>query len=96
VTTQPPIQWALFLQVKATGAWSWQLTSISFRSQEWVELYIHSPNTPSWRGSQLKHRDKFTFYLYFYHSMTICLFNYFIMSEVLKNRFWDSLSSNVN
>jgi hypothetical protein len=22
------------------------------------------PNTPSWRGAQLKHRDKFTFYLY--------------------------------
>jgi hypothetical protein len=27
-----------------------------------VELYIHSPNTPSWRGAQLKHRDNFTFY----------------------------------
>jgi hypothetical protein len=27
-----------------------------------VELYFHSPNTPSWRGAQLKkHRDKFTF-----------------------------------
>jgi hypothetical protein len=27
-----------------------------------VELYIHSPNTPSWRGAQLKkHRDNFTF-----------------------------------
>jgi hypothetical protein len=29
--------------------------------KEWVELYIHSPNTPSWRGAQLKHRDNFTF-----------------------------------
>jgi hypothetical protein len=27
-----------------------------------VGLYIHSPNTPPWRGAQLKHRDKFTFY----------------------------------
>jgi len=26
-----------------------------------VELYLHSPNTPSWRGAQLKHRDTFTF-----------------------------------
>jgi hypothetical protein len=26
-----------------------------------VELYFHSPNTPSWRGAQLKHRDNFTF-----------------------------------
>jgi hypothetical protein len=25
------------------------------------------PNTPSWRGAQLKHRDNFTFYLY--HAM---------------------------
>jgi hypothetical protein len=25
-----------------------------------VELYLHSPNTPSWRGTQLKHRDYFT------------------------------------
>jgi hypothetical protein len=23
-------------------------------------LYLHTPNTPSWRGSQLKHRDNFT------------------------------------
>jgi hypothetical protein len=28
--------------------------------KEWVELYFHSPNTPSWRGAQLKHRDNFT------------------------------------
>jgi hypothetical protein len=21
-----------------------------------MELYLHSPNTPSWRGAQLKHR----------------------------------------
>jgi hypothetical protein len=26
-----------------------------------VELYLHFPNTPSWRGAQLKHRDNFTF-----------------------------------
>jgi hypothetical protein len=32
--------------------------------EEWVELYLHSPNTPSWRGAQLKYRDNFTFYLY--------------------------------
>jgi hypothetical protein len=29
-----------------------------------VDLYIHSPNTPSWRGSHLKHRNNFTFYLF--------------------------------
>jgi hypothetical protein len=26
------------------------------------ELYLHSPNTPPWRGAQLKHRDIFNFY----------------------------------
>jgi hypothetical protein len=27
-----------------------------------VERYLHSPNTPSWLGAQLKkHRDNFTF-----------------------------------
>jgi len=25
-----------------------------------VELCLHSPNAPSWRGAQLKHRDNFT------------------------------------
>jgi len=29
-----------------------------------VELYLHSPNKPSWCGSQLKHRDNFTFIFY--------------------------------
>jgi len=28
-----------------------------------MELYFHSPNTPSWSGAQLKHRDIFTFYI---------------------------------
>jgi len=39
------------------------LTSIYCQDQERVELYIHTPNTPSWRGAQLKikHRDIFTF-----------------------------------
>jgi hypothetical protein len=26
-----------------------------------VDLYFQSPNTPSWRGAQLKHRDNFNF-----------------------------------
>jgi hypothetical protein len=33
--------------------------------KEWVKLYLHSPNTPSWSGAQLgEHSDNFTFYLY--------------------------------
>jgi hypothetical protein len=26
-----------------------------------VELYLHSPRTPSWIGAKLKDRDNFTF-----------------------------------
>jgi hypothetical protein len=29
--------------------------------EEYVELYLHSPNTPVWRGAQLKYGDNFTF-----------------------------------
>jgi hypothetical protein len=35
------------------------LSSAEFK--EWVELCLHSPNTPSWRGTQVEHRDNFTF-----------------------------------
>jgi hypothetical protein len=31
--------------------------------KEFVEIYFHFPNTPSWRGAQLRHRDTFTFTL---------------------------------
>jgi len=41
---------------KVARVWSWSLMS-----QECVELYLHSPNTLSWRGAQLKHRENFTF-----------------------------------
>jgi hypothetical protein len=34
------------------------------RSKKWVELYLHSPSTPSCCGAQLKHRDNFTFTFY--------------------------------
>jgi hypothetical protein len=35
--------------------------------EEWVELYLHSPSAPSWRGAQLgEHRGNFTFYLFIY------------------------------
>jgi hypothetical protein len=55
-----------FLGGTAIEAWSWPLTSIQCRGQECMELYLQylqSPNTPSWCGAQLKHRDSFTFTL---------------------------------
>jgi hypothetical protein len=32
-----------------------------------VWSYTPLPNTPSWRGAQLKLRDNFTFYYYYYY-----------------------------
>jgi hypothetical protein len=64
VDTQPPIQWvagALYLGVKRPGREADHSHPSSAKVKEWVELYLHSPNTPSWRGSQLKHRDNFAF-----------------------------------
>jgi hypothetical protein len=52
--TQPHIQWVpggLFPRGKAAGAWSWPLTSNECRGKENVDLYIHSPHTPSWRSA---------------------------------------------
>jgi hypothetical protein len=40
-------------------------TPSSAEVKEWVELYLHSPNAPSWRGAQLgEHRDNFAFTFY--------------------------------
>jgi hypothetical protein len=32
--------------------------------KEWVEIYLHFPNTPSWRGAQLKKKAQGELYLY--------------------------------
>jgi hypothetical protein len=61
--TQPPIQLAsgaLSLGVKRPGREADHSPPSSAEIKEWVELYLHSPNTPSWRGAQLKHRNKIT------------------------------------
>jgi hypothetical protein len=63
-STQPPIQWVpgtLSLGIKRPGREADHSPSSSAEIQELVELYLHSPSTPSWRGAQLKHRDNFTF-----------------------------------
>jgi len=40
-----------------------------------AELYFHSPNTPSWRGAQLKNAGTTLplFYLYFYCEDETCI-----------------------
>jgi hypothetical protein len=45
---------------KAAGSWSWSFTSSYFRVREYVELYFHSPNMPSWHGAQLQKKKKST------------------------------------
>jgi hypothetical protein len=63
--TQPPIRWepeALSLEVKRPGREADHSPPSSVEVKEWVELYLHSPNTPPWRDAQLKHRNDFTSY----------------------------------
>jgi hypothetical protein len=57
--TQPPIQWApgaLLLRVKRPGREADHSHPSTAVVKEWVELYLHSRNTPPWSGAQLKHR----------------------------------------
>jgi hypothetical protein len=53
----------LSLRVKRPGRVADHSSPSSAEVKECVELYFHSPNTPSWRGAQFKkkHRDNFTF-----------------------------------
>jgi hypothetical protein len=52
--TQPPIQWVpgvLSLGVKWSGREADHSPSSSAEVKECVEMYLHSPNTPSWHGA---------------------------------------------
>jgi hypothetical protein len=55
--TQPPKQWvtgALSLGVKQPRREADHSPPSSAEVKEWVELYLHSPNTPSLHGAQAK------------------------------------------
>jgi hypothetical protein len=76
--TEPPVQWvpaALSLGVKRWGREADQSPPSSAEVKEWVDLYLDSPNTPSWRGAQLKHRENFTltFYVFRKNSKTFVI-----------------------
>jgi hypothetical protein len=65
-SVQPPNKWyqGLFsLGVIWPGREADNSLPSSAESHECVEVYLHSPNTLSRRGAQLKHRDNFTFFL---------------------------------
>jgi hypothetical protein len=57
------------------GLWSWPLTSIQCRCQEYVQLYLHSPNTPSWHGAQLKKSKGTPLPLTLWNSLYSCDFH---------------------
>jgi hypothetical protein len=64
-TSYPLGTGALSLWVKRLGREAEHSPPPSAEVKEWVELHLHSHNTPSWHGAQLKkHRDNFTFYYY--------------------------------
>jgi hypothetical protein len=70
-STQPSSQWvpgALSLGVKQLGSEANHSPPSSAEVKECMELFLHSSNMPSWRGTQLKkkHRDNFTFTFTFY------------------------------
>jgi hypothetical protein len=52
---------ALSLGVKRLGREADHSPPSSAQVKEYVKLYLHYLNTPSWRGAQLKHKDNFTF-----------------------------------
>jgi hypothetical protein len=63
---QPPIEWVPggpSLGVKRLGPEADHSPPSSAEVKECVELYLHSPSTPSWSGVKLKikHRDNLTF-----------------------------------
>jgi hypothetical protein len=83
--TQPPYPMGnrgSFPGVKRPGREADHSPPSSAEVKEWVELYLHSTNKPSWRGAQLKHRDKFTFY-----GQILGLYVQTVLSEVSVYRF---------
>jgi hypothetical protein len=64
--TQPPKQWTLgtlIPGVKRPGRQADHSPSSSAEVKEWVELYLHSPNTFSLRRAQLKAQGQLYLYL---------------------------------
>jgi len=81
-TALPPIQWvpgSLPLRVKRPGREADHSPPSSAEVKEWVEQYVHSPNTPTWRGAQLKHRDNFTFLLKYVTEFTSLMFQWWLL-----------------
>jgi hypothetical protein len=74
--TQPPIQWvpgAVSLGVKWPGREADHSPPSSADVKEWLELYLYSPDTPSWRGARFKKaHENFTFLLFTFINNCVC------------------------
>jgi hypothetical protein len=51
--------------------------------KEWVELHFNFPNKPSWRGTQLNHRDNFTFTFNVLYGMNMTLNHIFQSIKIM-------------
>jgi hypothetical protein len=86
--TQPRIQWVpgvLSLGVKRPGREADHSPPSSAKVKEWVELYLHSPNTSSGRSAQLKHRDNVAF------TFTTCRHEVAGLTCLQRRDYYDSL-----
>jgi hypothetical protein len=95
--TQPHIQWvpgALSPGVKRPGCEADHSPPSSAEVKEWVELYLYSPNTPSWRGAYLKHSENFNFFttlrqfpwiILNHFNLTTCVLLHFTEQQCLSN-----------
>jgi hypothetical protein len=59
---------------------------------EWVELYLHSPHTASWRGAQGEHRDNFYTVLKHPESVFSLSIKFFLANNK-KDQYWNSRRS---
>jgi hypothetical protein len=68
-----------FPGVKRPGREADHSPPFSAEVEEWVELYLHSPNTPSWRGAQLKAQGQL--YLFCIGHLAPLMLKHFITSS---------------
>jgi hypothetical protein len=84
--TQPPIQWvsgAISLGVKRPGRETDHSPPSSDEVKECVELYFHSPNTPSWRGAKLS-RGSLVFTLPFMSVYIMYMFDVYFLRVIMN------------
>jgi hypothetical protein len=80
-----------FLGSKAAGSWSWPLTSVWCRGQEW-RSYIFTPPYVSMLWCLIKHMDKFTFFTSMVYLTMISVAEIIQHGMVNWRRFWKEIT----